>query len=177
MASFFIGMLDRVFAVGGALLLAQTPMFMQQYSMQLIGRVAELKLQVDGMIKAATFSSRSLQEYIQRFIDSGDPDFSRQGELMMGMVDRYEQLFHASQSLTTASVVSKPFVFVRDMNWEMMQTTLSDFQPGIPFTLEGLVYGLIGIGVGYSLFGLCSFLGTKMRSTAKRYLDCFVTRQ
>ncbi|MBA3238852.1 MAG: DUF2937 family protein [Parachlamydiaceae bacterium] len=154
MLDWFTGLLDRIFAVVGALICAQVPMFMQQYAHQLSGRVAELKLQVNSLTKAALLGQTTLPELIQKFVTSGDADFARQGDLMNWTVERYEGLSVALQNLITASSTAKPFIFVRDFNWEIASTTFTNFQMGIPFTVEGLIYGVIGIGIGYAAFFL-----------------------
>ncbi len=152
MMSWLTGLLDRTFAVLGALVGTQAPMFIQQYHQQLSGRVAELKLQIEAMTKIAVQGQKTLQQYIEHFIQSGDPDFMRQGELMLALNDRYETLLHAFQQLTSASALSKPFIFIREFNWDIASSTFVDFQTGVPFTLEGLGYGVIGIGLGYGVF-------------------------
>lgn len=154
MSNWLTGLFDRVFAVVGALVCAQAPMFIQQYSQQLSGRVAELKLQVGAIAGAAAQGQKSVPQYIQRFIDSGDQDFILQGELMERMTLRYGNLSEALEDLNTTSIWAKPFVFIRDFNWDIASITFTDFQPGLPFTLEGLVYALIGIGIGYGLFSV-----------------------
>lgn len=156
MAHWFAHFLDRIFAVAGAFICLQAPMYMQQYGHQLFGRVAELKLHVDGMVKAASLGEKTLPQYIQHFLDSGDPDFMRQGQLMLWSVERYEKLSEALNALTHSSVLSKPFIFLRDFNWAIAHTTYADFQPGITFNPEGIAYGLCGIGIGYGAFYLLS---------------------
>lgn len=154
MANWLTRLLDRAFAVVGALVGAQAPMFIQQYNQQLSGRVAELKLQIEAIINIAAQSQKSIRQFIQRFIDSGDPDFMRQGDLMLSMNERYEGLLNASHQLSSATVISKPFVFIREFNWEIARSTFADFQAGVPFTLEGFCYALVGVGFGYGVFYL-----------------------
>lgn len=168
MSNWVTGLFDRVFAVVGALACAQVPMFIQQYSQQLTGRVAELKLQVGSIASAAAQGSKSLPQYIQRFIDSGDQDFMLQGELMQKMTLRFGKLSGALDDLSTTSIWTKPLVFIRDFSWDIAQSTFADFQPGIPFTLEGLVYALIGIGLGYGLFSVIASLWRFSYRTASK---------
>lgn len=174
MSNWLSGLFDRAFAVGGALIFAQTPMFIQQYGHQLSGRVAELKLQIDAIANSALLGQKSLQQYIQRFIDSGDADFRRQGELMHLMTERYESLAEAMQTLTTASPLIKPWVFMRDFNWDIARMTFADFQPGVPFTLEGIMYAIMGIGVGYGIFFLIT---ATLHFCYRSLLSLFVRRK
>lgn len=180
MINWLTGLLDRTFAVAGALIFAQAPMFMQQYIHQLSGRVWELKLQVDSISEAALEGQKTLPQLIQKFITSDDADFVRLGNFMNWTVDRYEGLSASLQSLMNASVTAKPFVFVRDFNWEIASTTFSNFQMGIPFTLEGMVYGLIGIGLGYGAFflilSLIQFISTLLTSAARKLYSLLGSR-
>lgn len=166
MSKWLTGFFDRVFAVLGALVCAQAPMFIQQYSQQLTGRAAELKLQVEAIANAAAQGHKSVPQYIQRFIDSGDQDFMLQGEIMQKMAFRYSDLSEALNQLNSSSLWMKPFVFMRNFNLEIGKSTLADFQLGIPFTLEGLIYALIGIGIGYGFFSvvvsICRFCYRKL---------------
>lgn len=152
--TWLVGLLDRACVVLGALICAQTPMFIQQYAQQLSGRVAELKLQVDAIAGSAMQGQKTIPQLIKKFMDNADPDFVRQGHLMKWSVSRYEELSEALNQLTSASIYSKPFIFLRDVNAEVFETTFNHFQFGIPFSLEGVIYALIGIGMGYSFFSL-----------------------
>lgn len=154
MTSWFTGLFDRIFAVIGALTCAQAPMFIQQYTQQLSGRVAELKLQTSAIAGAAAQTHKSVTQYIQRFIDSGDHDFMLQGELMQKMTLRYDNLSEALEVLNTTNIWLKPFVFMRNFSWDIAQSTFHNFQFGIPFTVEGMLYALAGIGLGYGTFAI-----------------------
>lgn len=146
------GVIDRVCAVICAVLFAQIPLFVQQYSQQLIGRVAELRLQVAGMKQAAAVSGKTLEGLIAKFLSNADPDIVRQGELMDGLVQRFNGMSQALNSLQNSSVMERPFVFVAHLNGETFMSTLHNFTIGIPLTVEGGVYGLIGIVIGFCLF-------------------------
>jgi len=166
MKKWFTSLLDRIFAVASALCFAQIPLFMLQYQQQLYGHIAELKVQVDAMQKVASATGKTLPEYISRFTSSGDPDFMGQGFLMNGMIERTFSLSEASHSLSSATVYEKPFVFFNHLSWDIVSSTFSNFQPGIPFSVEGVVYAFIGI-----VFGYFSFLALRRSASAfTRYL-------
>jgi hypothetical protein len=145
-------LLDRIFAAAGALLLAQMPMFMVQYSQQLAGRSGELGLQLDAIRRIASDSGKSLPQYIDKFVAAGDPDFTRQGELIHQMATRYQFLLDSETQLSEASPFAKPFIFMQQLDWEVAHSTWQHFQFGIPFNLEGLTYALIGLVGGCLLF-------------------------
>lgn len=152
MFKFVGGILDRACAVAGALVVSQVPLFIQQYKQQLSGHVAELQLQVEMVRQAAMASGKTIDQFIKKFVASGDVDFSRQGEIMQQMVQRWHDLADGFNALSQASIVAKPIVFFQHFNVSIAKETVSTFSPGIPLTLEGGVYALIGIGVGYLTF-------------------------
>ncbi len=150
------GLLDRIFAVAGALLFSQAPVFIQQYKQQLAGRVAELQSQVEKMRWVAHQSGKTLDMYIQKFVSQSDADFARQGELMQGMVMRHADLSTAHQALFESTVFSRPLVFARHFDFAIAKQTYSSFEFGFLFSIEGLVYSIIGVGIGYFAYYLFS---------------------
>jgi len=145
-------MLDRIFAVVGALVFIQFPVFMEQYVMHLTGRVDELQYQVLLMREAATQSGKTLKEFITKFTESSDLDFSRQGEIMLGMVQRLTSFSETLASLLNANFISRPFKFVFHLDWSIVKSTFSTYKVGLFLTFESLIYGLIGVVVGYYLY-------------------------
>lgn len=168
MWNWIVTMLDRVFAVAGALLFSQVPTFMQQYGQQLTGHVQELKLQLDLMTQTALKSGKTLDQYIHKFLQFSDHDVSNQGQLMQDMVIRYQTLSEASLALNHASAFSKPFVFLNHFYPEIASSTLSFFTPSLSFTLEGGAYVLIGILFGYSIFFFLKKFSLKLLTLRKK---------
>lgn len=159
MVKWIKGFLDRAFAVAGALLLSQAPLFMQQYQQRLAGHVAELQLQIEMMRQAAALSGKTLNQFVQKFLASQDLDFVRQGEIMQSMVQRWESLSEGYIAMNNAVPFLKPFVFLAHLNYEIAKTTFEAFNIGISLSLEGFVYALFGIIIGYFTFiGLCKLL-------------------
>jgi hypothetical protein len=154
----FETLLDRICALSGALIFAQFPQFFLQYLHELSGHVAELSHQVQLFDQTAKLSHKTLPELILKFLQNSDLDIVRQGELIQGMVTRLETFRIAKSSLEQASLITKPFVFLRYINQQIAVDTWKQFQLGFSFTLEGLVYAFIGMLIGYGLFQSLKFL-------------------
>lgn len=152
MWKWLVTMIDRLFAVAGALIFSQAPMFMGQYQQQLLGHVAELREQTEAMTEAANLSNMDLNAFIHKFLINSDIDFVRQGEIMQKMTMRYQSLLDAYNALTTASPFTKPFIFLSNLYGDIAKSTLATFHLGLEFSLEGLIYALIGLFLGYSIF-------------------------
>lgn len=152
MAKWLYEFIGKAFAVMGAAIGVQMPMFIQQYTQQLAGRVAELQLHIDSISKAAGLNGKSLSQYIQKFLDSADNDFIAQGNLLKGILERFFTLSDAMSSLQTASPLFKPYLFFAHFDTEIAKNTWQYFQLGIPLTLEGLCYALSGMLLSGLLF-------------------------
>ncbi len=146
------GLIDRIFAVAGALAFSQLPLFMQQYQKHLAGHVEELKLQVAAMNHAASLGGKTLQQYVMKFLSSNDIDFKNQGELMQQMVQRYHHMTESYAALKDVSIYSKPFVFIKYFDSSIAQSIWKTFEMGFSFSLEGLVFAVIGIVCGIVVF-------------------------
>lgn len=149
------GIVDRFFAVAGAFIGSQIPVYMQQYTQRLSGHLAELSHWIQEMTKVAALSEKSLEQYIEKFIQSSDPDFSRQGELMQAVVQRWEDFSQTLHHLAEAPVYSKAFVFFSEIKYEIARHTVYQFQPGISLTLEGMAYALAGMAVACLCYRGC----------------------
>lgn len=152
--SWFLKIIDRCFAVAGALILMQAPEFMQQYQQVLAGQVAELEYQVGLVEQVAAKSGKTMQVYIEKFLESGDADFVEQGKLIEGMIKRCTKMKEALTSLQVAKWWSKPFRFVATLQPPVAKTAYTHFQPGLALSWEGGLFALIGVILGYGTFHL-----------------------
>ena len=114
------------------------------------------------MRESAIASGKTLEEYIQKFIDATDADFARQGNAMQLMHVRERRLSKALLELQRATVYAHPFIFLAYLDKEIALSTMHAFEPGIALTMESLCYVCLGILVGY-LTGIC-LINPKLRS-------------
>lgn len=144
--------LDRLFVVVGALLGSQIPEFIQQYKQRLAGHVDELHRLSTRLTTFAFQSTQTIEQYIQRFLGSHDPDLAKQGLFMDEMVTRSKDLSGALDHLNQASLWSQPYVFIRDFQFDIAEGTWRSFSPGINFSIEGICYAVIGMILGWSCY-------------------------
>jgi hypothetical protein len=148
--------LDRLCVVAGAFVGSQIPEFFQQYTQRLSGHVSELHRLLNQMRQVASYSNKTLEQYIHKFISSSDPDFVHQGEFMQGMVSRFDELNQALNYLMQSSMWLKPYVFAKGIQYDIAHATLSSFQPGINLNVEGFCYAVGGILVGWVFYQILS---------------------
>lgn len=144
--------LDRICAVIGAIILMQLPMFIDQYSLRLSGHVEELNYQVNKMEYYASLSKKTLEQYIRKFILSKDADFSAQGKIMEEMRVREKKLTDSLLSLKQGNLLTRPFIFLFQSDWAIVDSTFQFYQMGISFSFESIIYAIIGVLLGYYLY-------------------------
>jgi len=152
MARFLDTVLDRVFCLVFALLFCQFPQFIQQYELRLAGHVQESIHQLDALKKEASRSNKSLEAYIQKFLDQEDPDFVGQGEVMQEMEQRNTLLVNSLTKLHNARAWEKPFVFLFSLQWDICKSTFKTFTIGLSVNLETVLWTLIGALVGFVVY-------------------------
>jgi hypothetical protein len=151
MANRLCRIIDKLGMCGGALLFSQLPLFIQYYTQQLVGRVYELQWQVEAIRQVAIQSGKGLDQYIQKFILSTDPDFVLQGQLMQQMMSRWHYYSEGLLALEHASLWMQPLIFLRYFDWSVARSTYDNYTAGLTLNSEGLVFGGLGMIAGYLL--------------------------
>lgn len=144
--------MSRVFILLGALLFSQLPLFISAYTQQLYGRIAELRLQKEALLKIAGQSGKTLEQYIYKFLSSTDSDFHGQGEWMQSSLTRLQSLTSSLYNLESATLWKKPFIFLKTFNIDIAKATLNHFTVGLPLNLEGALYAVTGALFGWMVF-------------------------
>lgn len=152
---------DRLCVVAGALVFSQAPQYFSQYTQRLAGHVDEIKIHTASIRYAAEKSGKELIEYVQKFSLHQDLDVSLQGDMMQRILNRQIDLSQTYLAMQESTPFSRPFVFFKHFNPDIAKATLVNFHPGLVFTTEGLIYAVIGMGVGLSLFQLITFMVKK----------------
>jgi hypothetical protein len=154
MLKIFSGLLDRIFAVLGALLFMQAPLFMQEYVQHLSGRVAELQWQTNQLQEMANQAGRTMTDYIEKFVSNPDLDISMQGTFMLMVIQRQSVLEKSLAAIKEAPVWKKPLVFMEYIQWDVARSTFDSYHMGIALTIEGGIYALIGVMAGVTVFAI-----------------------
>lgn len=120
---------NGIFAVGGAAGASQGPALMQQYLQRLGGTV-------DGMRRAA----ESLEQV--------------PAELNLQIIALHRHLLE----LQAATPLTRPYVFLRDLDPRVLDGTLASFEPAVPLTAEAMVYALVGLVIAVLFGGFLAWL-------------------
>ncbi len=139
------GFLDRVLCVAGAILFCQGPEFIQQYLQRLGGHVDEARRQVGQFKQAAEQSGVTLDRLIAQTNTNTDPAVAKLGNVMSSANLRLVELESSQSAISQASLVERPFLFIRHVDTEIARATWSVFKPALPTTVEGLIYAVTGM--------------------------------
>lgn len=155
---FLSGLLDRLFVVAGAFMGSQIPQFIHQYMQRLAGHVDELNYLIGNIRQLASHSNKTLEQYIDKFLSNGDPDFVQQGQFMQTVVGRWQDLSQTLAQLNDSSFWTRPYVFVSSLNPDIAKATFYSFVPGISLSIEGLYYTGLGLIFGYCVYHLIAWI-------------------
>jgi hypothetical protein len=140
-------LIDRIFAVLGAILFCQIPNIINQYYYLLKGALHEAKKNLLAIENQAIMLGLTLQEFIQKHIANPEPAFQSSGKIMQDSLDRFQNYKQALMELENSSIWEKPYVFLKNIDWELFSEIKWD--PQLPLNTEAAIYGFLGI-----LFGL-----------------------
>lgn len=149
---FVDSLLDRICAALGAVALAQFPQFCAQYVQRLGGHADEAARNIEKYREIAKETGKSLYQYSQHLLNSKDPAVFKTGQKIAGDLERYNQLAAALKELQNAPSYKKFIVFIQNVDLDIARSTLSNFIPGLPVTVEGAAYAAAGIIIGMIVY-------------------------
>lgn len=148
---FLDGLLDRAFALAGAILLAQFPQFFSQYLQRLGGHLDELRVTVYAYEKAAAEAGLSLEKYIEEHLASGSEVFISSGEVIAGLVERLLGLEQSYAALMDTAPLSRWLIFMQEADRSIAMETWRSYTPGLPVSVEGFIYAA-GLLLGWGIY-------------------------
>ena len=146
------GLLDRLLGVVGAVLFSQVPEFIQQYLQRLGGHLDEAQRQLARLRGAAEASGLTMEQLAARTAADPDAAIGKLGAVLREAITRVHRLDEAEAAIRQASLWTKPFVFARYADGEIVHATARVFRPAVPTTVEGAVYALAGMAVILAIY-------------------------
>lgn len=147
---------DRLLVLLFALLFMQSPAFLQQYQQRLSGAHEEIRRVVSEMAESASYHGKSLTAYIKKFQVNSDLEIRAQGDLMQKIVERESYLASGVLSLSSASPLTRPFVFLKHLDTKVALGTFASFKPALELSIESFLWGAVG-----AFFALFLYSSTK----------------
>ncbi|MEO1451555.1 MAG: DUF2937 family protein [Bacteroidota bacterium] len=158
-------LVDRLLCVAGAILLAQAPVYMAQYIDVLSGAKAESGIIYDELSALAKSYNLDLESYLDKLASNPDQMVRDNIAVQQSAVERHERYVEAFDAITNASIWTRPFRFMQHADPTISQAVV--FEPGLPLTVEGGVYALVGVLLVMLILGLIRRIGRGMRKATK----------
>lgn len=159
-------LIDRVFIVVFAVAAAQFPIFYADYANTLAGATAEAKVRYDELAAAADRQHLSVDGFIEHHLSNADPTIRESGEIHRTTITRYKNLQSALDDVRGAEIWRKPVVIAQ--HWDPTIARATKFEPGLPMTSEGLIFGFAGLLIA-ALFG-AGTRGVYRRASGRHYV-------
>ncbi len=133
-----------VFAAGGLALLSQAPEFAQQYRQRLGGAIDELRIVVADFDADAQKSQLSREQALEQMLGSPTPFSRDRGASMSRTISRLDALAGQQALMEKAHPVTRPLFVLQNPDQTVIKGAWEIFEPALPFTLPGAVYGGVG---------------------------------
>ena len=146
-------LVDRIVAVLGAISSSQLPGFIQHYTQRLGGHVVEAERNLEGWQEIANQTTDGdVVGLANIYLLSPAPEVVAAGRKCLGDLLRVETLQDALTALEHASLWTRPFVFLRHVDGDIAEATLSHFAMNVPLDAESLVYAMCGLVLVFLLY-------------------------
>lgn len=147
--------LDRAVCAALALLLAQAPMFTQQYQAQLAQAQARTQPVYDRTTQVARQLNLNVEAYLAQQQEAATPAARDSLALVASTLQRHQRYAEASQQLAQRPAWLRPLWLLTHMDGNVRKATT--FQPGVPQSFAGLLYAIVGLTLGWLLMSLPRF--------------------
>lgn len=136
-------------ALAGLAVFSQAPEFAQQYRQRIGGAVDELKTVVVDFDKDAANSQMSRDEALNKLTGSQVQFPQDRGKSMTKAIGRYEGLLQQQGWLENAHPLTRPLFVLKYPDQKLMNKAWNIFEPAVPLTAPGALYG--GLGALFAL--------------------------
>ena len=138
----------------GAVVVAQLPELVQQYKQRLGGAIDEVAAIVARFDEDAASNQLKREEALAKLAASPDDLVRRRGEDVKLNVARLDRLLESRRELDEADPIGRLATFFSYADGELLAATLEDFSPAVPTTNEGLLCGVLGFILGWTIIRL-----------------------
>jgi hypothetical protein len=139
---FVRGLFDRVLLVAAVIVGGLVPGYIAQYRQRLGGRLDQAQLDLEPWQKIANqFHQGDLDKLIRYHLNSTDPTFHSEGEVIRALVNTVHQLqvaVHAMQG----SLIEQTRYLLFHADPALARATLADWVPTFALSVEGILFAL-----------------------------------
>src|SRR5262245_3301348 len=153
----FVGIFPVLLGLLGAALGSQLPEFSQQYRQRLGGALGEIDRIVAEFDRDATGSGLNRDQALGEYSQASSEFLNARGKSVTATLARRDELRRQSLAIEQAPPLMRPFEVLRHPDPSILEGAWKQFEPAIPVTAAGLVWGALSAFVAW-LFGLIVIL-------------------
>lgn len=139
------GLADKMAAVAGAVAGCQFPQYLAQYVQCLGGKILLAKENVEHYTQIASKNSLTLDQYVSHLHNVPDSVTSNTSTEIANQIHQLSYLQNSLDSIVHSNAFTKLPNFLAHLDWSVAHQAMENYTPGIPTTMEGLGYAMIGM--------------------------------
>ncbi|MEM1409494.1 MAG: DUF2937 family protein [Pseudomonadota bacterium] len=143
--------LALILGVLGAVGASQAPEFTQQYTQNLLGRIAALTEVVENFDEDAARSGLSRSEALRRCLADEQPAGALSCRGRADDVALHERYKAQYEAIEDAGEWQKPIFLARNVDRDIFDSTLSIYEPAVPATIVGGGFAAAGFAVFWGI--------------------------
>lgn len=155
-----------VLAIAGGLVASQIPELAQQYRQRLGGAIDELQRIIDNFDADSAKSGYDRTGALAVMARNEEPLVRDQSLRMAETIVRHARLVSQREAFATSGPFVRLAAFAEDYDPPLVQSTLRDFEPAVPATIEGVLFGIGGFAIVYVVLRALGWLFRPRRRRA-----------
>lgn len=138
-------------AVAGGILVSQVPELAQQYRQRLGGAIDELHRIITNFDADSAKSGYDRADALAVMARNDEQLVRDQALRMAETIVRYSRLVAQQQAFAEGGPFVRLAAFAEDYDPLLVESTIRDFEPAVPATIEGVLFGVAGFAFIYTL--------------------------
>lgn len=144
-------LLSLLVGVAAMIGVSQAPGFTLQYMVGLESRIAELKIIIDKFDGIAREMGVTREQYVADLRAGDRESTTKTADVIEDSFKRYGDLAAHYAALEAASPLMRPITLTQSYKKDIAEPILKDYQPAVPATSEGFIYGGGGFLGGWAI--------------------------
>lgn len=152
-----------VLAIAAGIIVSQIPELAQQYRQRLGGAIDELQRIIINFDADSARSGYDRADALAVMARNDEQLVRDQALRMAETIVRHARLVSQQQAFAQGGPFVRLVAFAEDYDPLVVQSTFRDFEPAVPATIEGVLFGLGGFVLVYVLLRAVAFILSRSR--------------
>lgn len=141
-------------AIAAGMATSQAPEFTQQYRQRIGGAVDEMKTVIADFDRDAAANGLDRGQALQTYARSNENFLQDRGISMQNAIERLNRLLAQQGFMERLGPLGRPIAVLQSPDTKIVERAWEDFEPAIPITTHGIVWGAMGLFLGWLMMRL-----------------------